>query len=70
MSTVRQLLADAASALAGEDARFEAELLLAQALGRTRAWLFAWPEFEPDEDRRAAYAQLVEARAQASRWRT
>ncbi|MFC4819285.1 peptide chain release factor N(5)-glutamine methyltransferase [Dokdonella ginsengisoli] len=62
MSTVRQLLADGAAALAGEDARFEAELLLAQVLGRTRAWLFAWPEFEPDEDRCAAYAQLVGAR--------
>jgi release factor glutamine methyltransferase len=62
VSTVRQLLADGAAALAGEDARFEAELLLAHALGRTRAWLFAWPEFEPEADRRAAYALLVEAR--------
>lgn len=62
MSTVRQLLAEGAAALAGEDARFEAELLLAHALGRTRAWLFAWPEFEPGAARRAEYARLIEAR--------
>lgn len=62
MSTVRQLLAGAAAALTGEDARFEAELLLAHALGRTRAWLFAWPEFEPDAAQHAEYARLIEAR--------
>jgi release factor glutamine methyltransferase len=62
VSTVRQLLAEGAAALPGEDARFEAELLLAHALGRTRAWLFAWPEFEPDAALRAAYGRLIQAR--------
>lgn len=62
MSTLRQLLAEGAAALVGEDARFEAELLLAHALGRSRAWLFAWPEFEPDAATRVAYAESIQAR--------
>ncbi|MBO9663162.1 peptide chain release factor N(5)-glutamine methyltransferase [Dokdonella sp.] len=62
MSAVRQLLAAGAARLGGEDARFEAELLLAHALGRTRAWLFAWPEFEPDAEQRAGYQRLLDAR--------
>lgn len=62
MSTVRQLLAAGAARLGGEDARFEAELLLAHALGRTRAWLFAWPEFEPEAEQRAGYERLLDAR--------
>jgi release factor glutamine methyltransferase len=38
-------------------------LLLAHALGRTRAWLFAWPEHVPTEAQRDAFERLVEARA-------
>lgn len=63
MSDLRRLLADAAARIGGESARFDAELLLAHALGRTRAWLFAWPEFEPDAAQRAAFERLVAARA-------
>jgi release factor glutamine methyltransferase len=59
---LRALLAAAAAQIGGEEARFEAELLLAHALGRSRAWLFAWPEFEPDAAQRAAFARLVERR--------
>lgn len=62
MSDVRGLLGVATARLAGEDARFEAELLLAHALGRTRAWLFAWPEFEPDPSTRTRFEDFVEAR--------
>ncbi|HEY6940263.1 peptide chain release factor N(5)-glutamine methyltransferase [Dokdonella sp.] len=62
MSDVRTLLARAAATLGGDGARGEAELLLAHALDRTRAWLFAWPEHEPAADRVAAFEQLVEAR--------
>ena len=40
-STVRGLLAEAQAALPGDDARGEAELLLAHALGVDRAWLIA-----------------------------
>ncbi len=38
---VGELAAEAAAALAGDDAPREAEILLAHALGRSRAWLYA-----------------------------
>jgi release factor glutamine methyltransferase len=60
---VRSLLAAATASLAGDDARSEAELLLAHALGRTRAALFAWPDYEPDAVQRATFEALVDARA-------
>ncbi|GAA0723491.1 peptide chain release factor N(5)-glutamine methyltransferase [Dokdonella soli] len=62
MTNVRGLLVAAAARIGGDEARFEAELLLAHALGRSRAWLFAWPEFEPDLVQRAVFEGLVEAR--------
>ena len=48
--TLRQLLAQLGERLAAvsDSPRLEAELLLAEALGRTRSWLLAWPEHEPD----------------------
>ena len=39
--TANALIAQARAMLAGEEARAEAELLLAEALGRDRAWLYA-----------------------------
>jgi release factor glutamine methyltransferase len=58
------LLAAASVRLGGNvDARAEAELMLAHALGRTRAWLFAWPEYEPAAEQRERFASLVDARA-------
>jgi len=62
MSDVRRLLAHAAARLAGDEARFEAELLLAHVLGRSRTWLFAWPEFVPGDERVAHFEALVAAR--------
>ncbi|MGN6519443.1 MAG: peptide chain release factor N(5)-glutamine methyltransferase [Dokdonella sp.] len=62
MSQVRALLADAAARLGSDDARGEAELLLAHVLGRTRAWLFAWPEHEAGAEQADAFERLVEAR--------
>ncbi|HEU4665884.1 MAG TPA: peptide chain release factor N(5)-glutamine methyltransferase, partial [Dokdonella sp.] len=55
-------MASAAARLGGDDARGEAELLLAHVLGRTRAWLFAWPEHEPGAEQVDAFEQLVDAR--------
>lgn len=62
MSDVRGLLASAAARIGGDEARFEAELLLAHALGKTRTWLFAWPEFVPERARREVFERLVAAR--------
>jgi release factor glutamine methyltransferase len=61
---VRDLLASASRRLGGADARLDAELLLAHALGVSRARLYAWPEEEPDTVQRATFERLVEAREQ------
>ncbi|HET7924238.1 MAG TPA: peptide chain release factor N(5)-glutamine methyltransferase [Rhodanobacteraceae bacterium] len=60
---VRDLLATASQRLGGADARLDAELLLAHALGVSRARLYAWPEHEPDATQREAFERLVDARA-------
>jgi len=63
MSRVGALLDEAVAALGGGGgARGEAEILLAHALGRSRTWLYAWPEFEPDARAVAAFRDLVAAR--------
>ena len=64
MSTVRKALDDAARALPGGDARREAELLLAHALGVARAWLVAHAEDAIDGAWRAAFDALIARRAQ------
>lgn len=59
---MRSLLAEATRQLGHDEARIDAELLLAHVLGRSRAWLYAHADQVPDADRRAAFARLVEAR--------
>jgi len=61
--TIRGLLDAATQRIGGANARLEAETLLAHVLAKSRAWLYAWPEHEPDAQQRAAYERLVEARA-------
>jgi release factor glutamine methyltransferase len=60
---VRDLLAWAARRIGGADARIDAELLLAHALGAPRAKLYAWPELEPDAAARKRFERDVEARS-------
>jgi release factor glutamine methyltransferase len=60
---VRDLLAAASQRIGGGDARLDAELLLAHALGVSRARLYAWPEHAPDPAERDAFERLVAARA-------
>jgi len=60
---VRDLLAAATKRLDGAEARVDAELLLAHALARPRAWLYAWPEYEPDASQRETFERLVTGRA-------
>lgn len=60
--TIRALIDAASARRAGVETRSEAEILLAHVLGRSRSWLFAWPEHEPTADQRAVYAQLIDAR--------
>jgi release factor glutamine methyltransferase len=60
MAEVRQALASAAVVLGD---RLEAELLLVHVLGRPRSWLIAHADDELDAEHAAAFAALVERRA-------
>lgn len=60
--SVGQLLLDAAGSLAGDSPRADAELLLAQALGRPRAWLYAHSDAVPDGQAQAAFGALLDRR--------
>jgi release factor glutamine methyltransferase len=60
--TIRELLTNAANRLGGRAARLDAELLLAHALGESRAWLYARPEHVPEATQRALFEILVASR--------
>lgn len=60
--TVREILQEAASRIGGESARLDAELLLADALSRPRAWLFAHDEAVPDAAPLAVFDAAVRRR--------
>ena len=62
MTRVGERLRRAAAELPGEDARWEAEALLAQALGRERSWLFAHADEELDAAAEAAFSGLLARR--------
>lgn len=59
---VRDGLAAAAQALAGGEARLEAEVLLLHVLGQPRAWLYAHADDELPSPQREAFEQLVQRR--------
>lgn len=63
MRCVRECLVDAARTLSGDEARSEAELLLAHALGVSRAWLVAHADDAIDEGQRTAFESLIARRA-------
>lgn len=66
-STVAGLLAQALARLSDSDtARIDAQLLLASVLGKSRSWLYAWPEAVPDDSQRERFLTLVEARRAGS----
>jgi release factor glutamine methyltransferase len=61
MASVRELLGAAAD-LPGEDARRDAETLLGHCLGRSRAWLYTWPEADVSAEHAHSYRHLLEQR--------
>lgn len=58
-ATVARLLADAAARLPGDEARAEAERLLAHALGVSSTWLYSHGEDVPDSVRAADFERLL-----------
>ncbi len=50
-------------ALQNSDCRFEAQLLLAHTLEQDRSWLYAWPEYELNEEQERSYFGLLDRRA-------
>ena len=67
MSThIQQALAAATLQLAAQHdtASLDAELLLAHVLGKSRTWLYTWPEQELDAKQIEQFNQLVRRRAQ------
>lgn len=61
MSSVQALL-DLARDLPGESARRDAEILLGHCMGRSRTWLYTWPECEVDVAQQQQYHLCLEAR--------
>lgn len=61
--TVSALIARAAAALSGDSPRLDAELLLAQALGRARAWLYAHGGDPVPAEAEQRFAALIARRA-------
>lgn len=63
-SSVRALLAQSVACLRGSDsAALDAQLLLAQAMGKSRTWLYAWPDADVDSATMQRFAALLAARA-------
>lgn len=62
MNTVRELLGLAAS-LDSESAARDAEVLLCHCLGKSRSWLYTWPEKSIDPAIEARYRELMARRA-------
>lgn len=62
MTTVGQALRDATAALPGEESRAEAEMLLAQALRQSRAWLVAHDQDPLEPEPRARFSVLLARR--------
>jgi release factor glutamine methyltransferase len=61
---IRDLLSDAVARLAPhESARLDAELLLGHVLGKSRSFLFAYPEHRLDAEASARFQELIEARS-------
>jgi release factor glutamine methyltransferase len=61
VASVRQLL-EAAGDLSGDSARRDAEVLLCHCLGKSRSYLYGWPEAEVELDQGQRYLELLRAR--------
>ena len=60
--SIDDLLRQARARLTGSNARLEAEVLLAHALGKTRTWLRTWPEHTPGAEQLRVFESLLTRR--------
>lgn len=61
MATVQELLRGAAG-LPGDSPGRDAEILLGHCLGKSRTWLYTWPDADIDEVRADSFARLLRQR--------
>lgn len=62
MASVKENLQRAIELRDSDSPRLDLEVLLCHLLGKSRAWLYTWPEHELDADQQAAFDQLIERR--------
>ncbi|MFI2811647.1 MULTISPECIES: peptide chain release factor N(5)-glutamine methyltransferase [Microbulbifer] len=63
MATIKQNLARSGELEHSDSARLDAEVLLAHLLGKTRTWLYTWPEYELGTEEQQLFDQLLARRA-------
>lgn len=66
-NSVGGLISSSVERISGSDsgsdtARLDAELMLAHVLGRSRTWLFIWPEYELDAEQGSRFEELLQQR--------
>ncbi len=62
MNSIAQMLNEATGRLGGNP--LDAQLLLAHLLGKSRSWLYAWPEHQLNPQQQSAYQELILRRQQ------
>lgn len=63
MTTVKQNLSRGGELPDSDSARLDLEVLLAHLLGRSRTWLYTWPEYELSENEQRQFDDLLNRRA-------
>ncbi|WP_299598862.1 peptide chain release factor N(5)-glutamine methyltransferase [uncultured Microbulbifer sp.] len=62
MATVKENLLRATALTESDSPRLDLEVLLCHLLGKSRAWLYTWPEHPLDEAQQSSFDRLVERR--------
>ncbi|GAB2506674.1 peptide chain release factor N(5)-glutamine methyltransferase [Microbulbifer agarilyticus] len=62
MATVKENLHRAIELTESDSPRLDLEVLLCHLLGKSRAWLYTWPEQQLNDDQQAEFEQLLQRR--------
>ncbi|AQQ66994.1 protein-(glutamine-N5) methyltransferase, release factor-specific [Microbulbifer agarilyticus] len=62
MATVKENLQRAIELTESDSPRLDLEVLLCHLLGKSRAWLYTWPEHQLNDDQQADFEQLLKRR--------